>query len=253
MTTPSIVLHQFRASHYNDKVRWALAFKGLKHERVSYLPGPHQIPIKKLSGQTSTPVLVMDGRVIAGSAVIIDALETKCPEPRLFPVSSAERKQALAIVDRFDRDVGPSTRTAAFTVFVNELGYVSRLFGGDTSTLQRGIYRIMLPLVKPLMAKANGVTDAANVTRAFDTIRQTLDWIAEETRNRFYLVGNQFSVADLTVAALMSPVVKLEHPDMRPAEPVPEALVKLLAQWKDHPGVQWVQRQYRENRPVDPY
>ena len=151
MTTPSIVLHQFRASHYNDKVRWALAFKSLKHERVSCLPGPHQIPIKKLSGQTSTPVLVMDGRVVAGSAVIIDALETKCPEPRLFPVSSAERKQALAIVDRFDRDVGPSTRTAAFTVFVNELGYVSRLFGGDTSTLQRGIYRIMLPLVKPLI------------------------------------------------------------------------------------------------------
>jgi glutathione S-transferase len=252
MPTPAIVLHQFRASHYNDKVRWALAFKGLKHERVSYLPGPHQIPIKKLSGQTSTPVLVIDGRAIAGSALSIDALETKFPEPRLFPESSAEREQALAIVDRFDREVGPATRTAAFTVFVNELGYVSRLFGGDASPLQRGIYRMMLPLVKPMMAKANGVTDPANVTKSFDTIRQTLDWIAEKTRDRLFLVGDRFSVADLTVAALMSPIVKLEHPDMRPVEPVPEALVQLLAQWKDHPAVSWVQRQYRENRPVDP-
>lgn len=252
MATSSIVLHQFRASHYNDKVRWALAFKGLKHERVSHLPGPHQIPIKKLSGQTSTPVLVLDGRAIAGSAVIIDALETKFPEPRLFPADSAGREKALGIVDRFDREVGPATRTAAFTVFVNELGYVSRLFGGDASTLKRGIYRMMLPLVKPLMAKTNGVTDPANVAKAFDTIRLTLDWIAQETHDRFYLVGDRFSVADLTVAALMSPIVKLEHPDMRAPEPVPEALMKLLAEWKDHPAVQWVQRQYRENRPVDP-
>ena len=252
MPTPSIVLHQFRASHYNDKVRWALAFKGLKHERVSYLPGPHQIPIKKLSGQTSTPVLVIDGKAIAGSAEIVDTLEAKFPEPRLFPAASAEREQALAIVDRFDREVGPATRTAAFTVFVQELGYVSRLFGDDASTIKRGVYRMVLPLVKPVMAKTNGVTDPANVVRAFDTIRQTLDWIAEATRDRFFLVGDRFSVADLTVAALMSPVVKLEHPDMRQAEPVPEALVKLLAQWKDHPGVLWVQRQYRENRPADP-
>lgn len=252
MASPSIVLHQFRGSHYNDKVRWALAFKGLKHERVTHLPGPHQITIKKLSGQTSTPVLVIDGRAIAGSAVILDALEAKFPEPRLFPASSAEREQALAIVDRFDREVGPATRTVAFTVFVNELGYVSRLFGGDASPLQRGIYRAVLPLVKPLMAKANGVTDPATVTKAFDTTRQILDWIAEATRDRFYLVGDRFTVADLTVAALMSPIVKLEHPDMRQAEPVPEALVTLLAQWKDHPGVQWVQRQYRENRPPDP-
>lgn|GEM_PF-4697714 len=83
-----------------------MAFKNLRHERVSLLPGPHQIPIKKLSCQTSTPVLVIDGQSIAGSAAIIDVLETKFPEPRLFPATSAERDQALAIVDRFDRDVG---------------------------------------------------------------------------------------------------------------------------------------------------
>jgi len=135
---------------------------------------------------------------------------------------------------------------------VNELGYVDRLFGGDASAFQRGGYRLMLPLVKPLMARANGVTDPTNVARAFDITRQTLDWIAKETRDRPFLVGGRFSVADLTVAALMSPVVRLDHPDMRPAEPVPEALVQLLAEWKDHPGVQWVQRQYRENRPPDP-
>ena len=31
-----ITLHQFLYSHFNEKARWALAFKGVPHERRSY-------------------------------------------------------------------------------------------------------------------------------------------------------------------------------------------------------------------------
>ena len=252
MSTPDIVLHQFRASHYNDKVRWALAHKGIRHNRISYLPGPHQPAMKKLSGQTSTPVLVMEGVATYGSAAIIDRLESAFPEPALYPSEASERDAALAIQSRFDNEVGPATRTVAFTVFVRELGYVCRLFGGDASPVQRGLYRLALPLVKPIMAKTNGVTDPDNVTKAQEITRQALDWIANETRDREFLVGGRFTVADLTVAALIAPVVQLDHPDMCPAEPVPEALRTLYARWANHPGVQWVQRRYRDNRPTSP-
>ncbi len=34
-------LHQFQFSHYNEKARWALDFKGLKYEKRSLLPGFH--------------------------------------------------------------------------------------------------------------------------------------------------------------------------------------------------------------------
>ena len=42
MNSPAVTLHQFRYSHFNEKVRWALDFKGIAHERVSELPGPHR-------------------------------------------------------------------------------------------------------------------------------------------------------------------------------------------------------------------
>lgn len=251
MTSPAIVLHQFLASHYNDKARWALAFKGLEHRRVSYLPGPHQGPIRKLSGQTTTPVMVLDGNAVAGSAAIIDTLERLKPAPALYPSDPQQRQEALDIQTRFDRDVGPATRTIAFTVFVEELAYVAKLFGGDASPLQRGLYRMVLPLVKPVMAKTNGVTDPENVRRSIDTTREALDWVAAQTAQRKYLVGDAFSVADLTAAALLAPVIRLEHPDMRPADPVPQKLAALYAGWQDHPGVEWAKSMYREHRPAD--
>lgn len=252
MTAPAIVLHQFRASHFNDKARWALDYKGLKHQRITLLPGPHQGAIRKLSGQTSTPVMVMDGKVVAGSAAIIDALENVCPKPSLYPADADQRSAALAIQERFDREVGPATRTVAFTVFVQELGYVAAVFGKEATPLQRGIYRMVLPLVRPIMAKTNGASDPETVKRAFDVTRRTLDWLAEEIKQRKYLVGDQFSVADLSAAALLSPIVRLDHPDMRPPEPVPEKMTALLAEWKDHPAVKWVQTMYRDHRPSRP-
>jgi glutathione S-transferase len=85
MSEHSLVLHQFPASHYNEKARWALDWKGLAHRRISYLPGPHVPRIRRLSGQAQTPVLVLDGRVVAGSAQIIDALERAFPERPLYP------------------------------------------------------------------------------------------------------------------------------------------------------------------------
>ncbi len=67
----AIVLHQFEFSHFNDKARWALDFKGIEHRRESYLPGPHMFFIRRLSGQAQTPVLAVDNEVIPGSAAII--------------------------------------------------------------------------------------------------------------------------------------------------------------------------------------
>jgi glutathione S-transferase len=64
-----IELLQFRHSPYNEKIRWALDLKRVPHRRRSLLPGPHMGVVKKLTGRTQTPVLVMaDGTAINGSA-----------------------------------------------------------------------------------------------------------------------------------------------------------------------------------------
>jgi len=80
-----LVLHMFPASHFNEKARWGLDWKGLPHARVAYLPGPHGPQLRRLSGQAQTPVLVMRGRVIPGSARILDELERAFPQRPLYP------------------------------------------------------------------------------------------------------------------------------------------------------------------------
>lgn len=245
-----IVLHQFRSSHFNEKARWALDYKGVTHSRVCYLPGPHRGPIRRLSGQSTTPVLEIDGRAVAESALIIDELERRFPEPALYPSDEGLRAEALAVQTRFDAEVGPATRTAAFSVFVNELDYVAKLFARDEPWAKRTVYRAALPMVRGLMAKINGADDPANVAKAIETTDRALDWVAKETRQRPYLVGDGFSVADLTAAALLAPLAEVDHPDMRRPKPAPAAYGALLDRWRDHPALDWVQTQYRKHRPA---
>ncbi|MEQ8861159.1 MAG: glutathione S-transferase N-terminal domain-containing protein [Pseudomonadales bacterium] len=247
-TGMTLRLHQFAASHFNEKVRWALDFKGLAHERVSYLPGPHIPAIRRLSGQTQTPVLELDGRVISGSANIIDVLEERQPDPALYPGDAGLRGAALDLQGRFDETVGPAVRTVVFSELINDGAYLCRMFAGSKSWPKRLAYRAAFPLARGLIAKGNGVDRAENVTRCFAETALALDRVAEQVQNSGYLIGTGFSVADLTAAALLAPIADLAHPDMARPRPVPDAYAELVGQYRDHPAIAWVKRIYDLHR-----
>ncbi len=69
------ILWQFTFSHFNEKARWALDYKGIAHVRRSLLPGPHIPKVKMMTGQTTVPVMVMNGETIFDSTRIIAALD----------------------------------------------------------------------------------------------------------------------------------------------------------------------------------
>ena len=68
-----------------------LDWKGVRHERRTHLPGPHGPLITRLSGQTQTPVLLIDGAVVAGSQRILD--ERRLPGRPLFPARRCARRR----------------------------------------------------------------------------------------------------------------------------------------------------------------
>jgi glutathione S-transferase len=249
MSEPDLVLHMFPASHFNEKARWALDWKRLPHRRIAYLPGPHAPQIKRLSGQTATPVLVMDGRAIAGSAQIIDALESAFPQRALYPADPALRQRALGLQQRFDAEVGPAVRTAVFSVLLHELTYLRDVFARGHPALKRSVYRALLPLVRPLIAQGNAVT-TENVPRAFARTEQALEETARLVGASGQLVGDAFSVADLTAAALLAPLSPPAHPDTaRPAR-VPARMEEFYARYEKHVAVQWLREQYAKHRPA---
>lgn len=243
------VLHQFPYSHYNEKARWGLDWKQIRHRRVTYLPGPHLRPIRRLSGQTATPVLALDGATIAGSAAILDTLESRFPERPLLPADRVLRERALGLQRRFDDEYGPAVRTAVFSVLLEEGGYLCRIFSTGQREPVRWLYRAAFPLTRPLMAKANGATDPTAVERAFERTQEALDLVARESAASGQLAGDAFSIADLAAAALLAPLVEPPHPDMARPQPAPPRFAAFRARWQGHPGARWVLAQYARHRP----
>src|SRR5207247_8660717 len=92
MTPP--VLWQFRFSHFNEKARWALDWKGIAHVRRSLLPGFHVPRVLWTTGQRSLPVLVLDRETIHDSTRIIERLERRRPEPAPYPAAPGARRRA---------------------------------------------------------------------------------------------------------------------------------------------------------------
>ena len=114
-------LLQFRHSPYNEKVRWVLDIKQVPHRRRSLLPGPHVPVVKKLTGRTTTPVLLAEGQAIDGSARIIDWLEARYPDPPVLPALAAERAEALRIQGWFDDDLTPRMRRTVLDALLRHL------------------------------------------------------------------------------------------------------------------------------------
>lgn len=240
----AIKLLQFRFSPYNEKARWALDLKKVAHTRTNLLPGPHASEIKKLTGQTATPVLLIGSRAIAGSARIVAELDRLYPQPALYPADAGERARVLEIERRFDDDLMPRIRRAILMTIAHDGHYVAKVFGGGF------LYGLMFPLVRGLVKKGNGITGAESVADGERAAQEAFDWVAAETKGAGYLVGGEFSAADLAVASHLATCIDPPHPDMARPQPAPQKMNDWLARWRAHPGAAWVGEIYRKHRPL---
>ena len=240
-------LHQFRFSHFNEKARWAFDFKGIPHVRRSYLPGPHMLSIMRLSGQRQVPVLRVGSEIVAGSDRIIDYLETRHPAPPLYPPTEAARRRALELQHWFDAEIGPTIRRAFFFDFLDDGDYAARAFTQGQGIASTTVYRALFPAIRAVMRRDMQV-EADGAARGRERAREALDLIAGTAGTDGYLVGDQFSVADLTAASLLLVTVFPPECPARVPEPRSSGLRTWLARWDDHPAIAWVSRMYARHR-----
>ena len=243
------VLWHIVISHYSEKARWALDFKRIDHVRRRPAPGSH-IPIALwvTRGRGFTfPVLQLEGRVYRDSTDILAAVEVHRPDPPLYPGDPAERARALELEDFFDEQLGPYVRRYAFYEMrrapesFDEVGAQAApelfaQFGGLAGRFGRALTGARYGASRP-----DGASAARGKTLA------ALDRLEAELDGREYLVGNRFTVADLTAAALFYPLV------LPPAGPIeisrlPEPLARVRESLADRPGYRWVEEMYRRHR-----
>jgi len=245
-------LWQLEYSHYAEKARWALEYKGIDHVRRSPVPGAH-IPIALAltrGAQPTVPVLQIDGRTIGDSTEIIAALESIHPEPPLYPIDAAERARAIELEDWFDENLGPHTRLLSFYELIQE----PEVFGEVAATAVPGPLGKAKPVVGAYARAFTSLRFGANsdeaAERAREAIGMALDKLEAELEqgNGEFLVGDRLSVADVTAASLFYPVVLPPEGPLDPELPRPPALERFRQSLSDRRGFKWVEETFHRHR-----
>jgi glutathione S-transferase len=245
METP--LLWHIPLSHFNEKVRWALDYKGIAHRRRVLGPD-YLIRAWRATGRGTLPILFLDGRAIGDSTHIIAALEERQPDPPLYPRDAAARRRALALEDELDEQLGPALRAA----------FVTPLFRHDPDVALRALttgmpdeaYRRLRPLrrIFPAFYRFRHKISDARLEADRATVSTMLDRIESERGGRAHLVGDAFTVADLTAASLLSPLLQPPEIQYPLRVQLPGHLQEYRATVLRHPAAQWAAGIYRLHR-----
>ena len=198
------VLWHLKVSSYNEKARWALDYKRVPHLRRAVVPGRHEAVARKLCGGRTLPVLELDGEAIGDSTRIVAAIERRHPDPPLYPADPEARRRALELEDFFDEHLGPYVRRLVIDHLLADADLFLRTFVPDASTIRLLPVRATFPLRRRKLIAQFGIHDRS-VDDAYRKIDAAGERLRAEARPSPYLVGDRFSIADLTLAALVAP------------------------------------------------
>jgi len=102
----TLVLYDADRCPYCARVRMVLSEKGVPHETVAIDLSDRPAWLYEKNPLGKVPVLEEDTLCLPESAVIMEYLEERYPEPALLPVDPAERAVARLAVWRFDAALG---------------------------------------------------------------------------------------------------------------------------------------------------
>jgi glutathione S-transferase len=243
------ILWHIEVSHFSEKARWALDHKSVEHERRTPTPGMH-IPVALWlthARAATLPILELDGERIAGSDAIIAALEHRFPEPSLYPRDARQRRRALELAACFDHELGPYTRRLAFHELRRDPERWAQIAARMAPALVARLGPLSLPYGRAFAAVRYGAGSEEAAERARRKIRAALERLEAELDGGDYLVGERFTVADLTAAALLGPVVM---PPEAPAltDSMPQPYERFRATLRERPAYRWVQEIFRRHR-----
>lgn len=235
-------------SHYCEKARWALDVAGVPYEEEGHLPAFHYAATLRAGAKRSVPALVDGKRVIPDSTPIV-AYADECKPGCLYPTNPQDLEDALGIEDALDRSLGPATRRYAYFHLIDrrDLDHIltAAVPRWEQLAFKAGRGAAMLFLKRSLKIDAAG---AERSRQKIDEAFQNVGGLLGDGRR--YLMGDRFSVADLTFAALAAPI--LAPPQygaaFPPLDAFPAAAQGQLETWRRSPPGQFALRMYAEHR-----
>ncbi|MCY6491217.1 glutathione S-transferase family protein [Leptolyngbya sp. GGD] len=194
-------LYQFEMSHYAEKVRLILDYKGLPYRKVEVTPGIGQIELFQMSGQRKVPVLKDGSEIIADSTAIAEYLDRKYPENPIIPSDPKQKGLCLLIEQWADESLGLNARKGL-------IGSLSQNQSFRTAVLPTSTPDILKNLVGAIPGDFLGILGVGvgmgpdTVKEATDALKRSLTALSFMLTEQPYLVGDSPTLADFAVAGL---------------------------------------------------
>ncbi|HEY9894798.1 MAG TPA: glutathione S-transferase family protein [Candidatus Sericytochromatia bacterium] len=218
-------LHQFELSHYVEKVRLILDYKGLAYRKLEVTPGIGQIDLYRLSGQRQVPVLQDGTQIIADSTAIAEYLERQYPDRPIIPTEPKLRGLTLLMEQWADESIGLNARKVLIGALNQDQSFRAALLPSSVPDVVRSLVGAVPGEFLSILGQGVGFGPDA-IKTATEAIKRDLASLCFILHDQPYLVTDHPTLADFAVAG-MSMYLKfptgdfLEIPDALKGKGVP--------------------------------
>lgn len=249
VTSSPAILITIPLSHYCEKARWALDRVRLPYREEPHAPLVHRISTRRNNGGT-VPVLVHGNARFTDSTDILAHADTVCGGDLLYPRDTALRSEVEALEELFDKELGPHVRRWAYGHLLSDTKLLRSVWSRGVPRFEAGLVAVIAPLARLLVRSAYKITPEG-AERSLARVHGVFRTVGERLRpGRRFLVGERFTAADLTFAALAAPVLfpaecRAVHPALNA---VPETMREEVLRLRDTEAGKFALRLFAEER-----
>lgn len=201
----ALALHRHPLSHFAEKARAALDFKGLDYDVVDHAPRAEPLALYRLAARDALPALDHDGESVRGATAIALHLERAFPagagRRALLPDDIRRRREALDLDAHIDEVLGAHAPWLLYEAALRDRPLFDELA------------QAALPLRGAALAAARAVGLASRAAmlvptsrRPFDearaAVRAILGELVERLERAPYLLGDAPTLPDVGAAGL---------------------------------------------------
>lgn len=195
------------------------------------------------------PVLVTDDGVFDDSTDILKYVDPFVPEEaRLYPEDATARREIEELEELFDKKLGPRARRWAYSWLVYERSIAAPMFEASMTAREKKIAPMLVTLGLAAVKRALKITPALRDSE-FAKILDLYKSLDEKLSRGKFLIGDKFSAADLTLAALSAPLLlPPENPWMPSLADAPTKMQKQIADLRATKAGAHALAMYRDER-----